>query len=201
MAHLDFKKTLKDLYGATLKVRQVEAGPGAFLAVDGGGGPGGEAYHKAIQELYSIVYTLKFALKKGGVSDFVVPPLESLWHDSPQKVPDMSKWRWRALIRVPDTVMQNQVEEAKKSVLDKRGLDASDVKLIQWSEGDCLQVMHVGPYDQVGAVYAQLRDAARDLGVTLSGPGHEVYLSDPRRTTPEKLKTIVRMPIGKQRPS
>ena len=195
MDKIDFKKTLKELYRATSKVARVKPDEGTFLAVDGQGAPGGEAFEKAIQDLYPVAYTVKFALKKAGTIDFVVPPLEALWHDNPVEVPDMSQWRWRTMIRVPESVKTEHVREAQESILEKKGTDTSDVQLVRWEEGECLQVLHIGPYDQVGAIYEQLQSSARLENLTLGSPGHEIYLSDPRRTAPEKLKTIVRMPI------
>ena len=195
MDKIDFKKTMKELYRATNKVARVKAGEGTFLAVDGQGAPSGEAFEKAIQNLYPVAYTVKFSLKKAGTIDFVVPPLEALWHDNPAEVPDMTQWRWRTMIRVPESVKTEHVQEAQESILERKGTDTSDVQLIRWEEGDSLQVLHIGPYDQVGTIYEQLQSSAQLENLTLGPPGHEIYLSDPRRTAPEKLKTIVRMPL------
>ena len=195
MDKIDFKKTMKDLYRATNKVERVQLGEGTFLVVDGQGAPGGEAFQKAVQNLYSVAYTVKFSLKKAGTIDFVVPPLEALWYDDPDEVPDVSRWRWRTMIRVPESVKSEQLQEAQSTILEKKGTDTSDVQLVRWEEGDSLQVLHIGPYDQVGAIYEQFRSRALLENVALGPPGHEIYLSDPRRTAPEKLKTIVRMSI------
>ena len=195
MDKIDFKKTMKELYRATNKVARVKAVEGTFLAVDGQGAPGGEAFEKAIQNLYPVAYTVKFSLKNAGTIDFVVPPLEALWHDNPAEVPDMTQWRWRTMIRVPESVKIEHVQEAQETILERKGTDTSDVQLIRWEEGDSLQVLHIGPYDQVGTIYEQLQSSAQLEHLTLGPPGHEIYLSDPRRTAPEKLKTIVRMPI------
>ena len=195
MDKIDFKKTMKELYRATNKVARVKPGEGTFLAVDGQGAPGGEAFEKAIQNLYPVAYTLKFSLKKAGTIDFVVPPLEALWQDNPVEVPDMSQWRWRTMIRVPESVKTEHVQEAQETILERKATDTSDVKLIRWEEGESLQLLHIGPYDQVGAIYEQLQSSALLENLTLGPPGHEIYLSDPRRTAPENLKTIVRRPI------
>ena len=198
MHKIDFKKTMKELYRAKGKVERVQPGEGTFLAVDGRGTPGGEAFEKAIQNLYPVAYTVKFALKKAGIIDFVVPPLEALWYDNPTDVPDMSQWHWRTMVRVPELVSSEHLREAQQSILDKKGADTSDVRLVTWEEGDSLQLLHVGPYDQVGAIYDQLHVSAQAENMALQAPGHEIYLSDPRRTAPEKLKTIVRMPIAEE---
>ena len=88
-----------------------------------------------------------------------------------------------------------QLKEAQETILEKKGTDTSDVQLVRWEEGESLQVLHIGPYDQVGAVYEQLQSSALLESVALQPPGHEIYLSDPRRTAPEKLKTTVRVSI------
>ena len=195
MDKIDFKKTMKELYRATRVVEHVKPGEGIFLAVDGQGTPGGEAFEKAIQNLYPVAYTVKFSLKKAGTIDFVVPPLEALWHDDPAEVPDMSQWRWWTMIRVPESVKTEHMQEAQQTILEKKGTDTSNVQLVNWEEGESLQVLHMGPYDQVGAIYEHLQSSAQLENLTLGPPGHEIYLSDARRTAPEKLKTIVRMSI------
>ena len=121
MDKIDFKKTMKELYRATKKVARVKPGEGSFLAVDGQGTPGGEAFEKAIQNLYPVAYTMKFALKKAGTIDFVVPPLEALWHDNPVEVPDMSQWRWRTMIRVPESVTTEHVQRGAGINLGEEG--------------------------------------------------------------------------------
>ena len=200
MDKIDFKKTMKALYRAASKVERVNPGEGTFFAVDGRGTPGGEAFEKAIQNLYPVAYTVKFALKNARTIDFVVPPLEALWYDNPKDVPDMSQWHWRTMIRVPECVRIEDLQSAQDSILDKKGTDTSDVQLVRWEEGDCLQVLHIGPYDQVGPIYEHLQARAQAENMALRAPGHEIYLSDPRRTAPAKLKTIVRMPIAGESP-
>ena len=180
MDKIDFKKTMKDLYRATNKVERVKPGEGTFLVVDGQGAPGGEAFQKAIQDLYPVAYTVKFSLKKRGRSTLSSP----LWR------------RFGTMIRVPERVKNKQLKEAQETILEKKGTDTSDVRLVKWEEGDSLQVLHIGPYDQVGAIYEQLQSRALLENVALGPPGHEIYLSDPRRTAPEKLKTIVRLSIA-----
>ena len=195
MDKIDFKKTMKELYRATSEVERVKPGEGAFLAVDGQGAPGGEAFEKAIQDLYSVAYTVKFTLKKAGTIDFVVPPLEALFYDNPNEIPDISQWCWRTMIRLPELVKSEQLQEAQKTILKKKGTGSSDVRLVRWEECESLQVMHIGPYDQVGPVYEQLHRRALVENIALQPPGHDIYLRDPRRSAPDKLRTIVRMLI------
>lgn len=195
METTDVKKSHKHLYQATQQVKEVTAAHGTFLAVDGMGKPGGEAYQEAINRLFSLAYTAKFALKKAGKLDFKVAPLECLWYDNRATTP-VPEWRWRLLIRIPDQVCSEDLEKAKAQVAGKKGLDTSAVQRTKWEEGRTLQVMHIGPYDTVGDTYRVLKQHAEDNGLSIKGMGHEVYISDPRRTAPEKLKTIVRMQVG-----
>lgn len=194
MEKIDFSKTLKELYRANQKIKEVNAGKGAFLYVDGKGEPGGERYVGAIGQLYPVVYTLKFAHKAAGDFDFTVSKIECLWYDDPKQVP-MSDWRWKMLIRVPDAITKEEVEKTKTQIGKEKGMDVSAVEYTSWEEGRCLQVMHLGPYDRLHETYAALHDYAKEAGLSLNGPAHEIYLSDPRRTAPERLKTIVRLPV------
>ena len=186
----------KDLYTATRKVKEVAAGAGTFLAVEAAGEPGGEAFQNAIMALYSTAYTMKFALKEQGTLDFMVGKLECLYLAGPFCKPK-SPWRWRLMVRIPDEVTTKDVTGTKKVLRKKKGLDNSAVKRLRWKEGRALQVMHVGPYDEVGATYEQLGVYAAEHGLKVVGPAHEIYLSDPRRVAPEKLKTIVRLGVKK----
>ncbi|MBI4703889.1 MAG: GyrI-like domain-containing protein [Deltaproteobacteria bacterium] len=195
---IDFKKELRELYTAGKKIQRVEAGCGVFLCASGKGEPGSQAFQDAIGQLYGVAYTAKFASKLGGGIDFAVPPLECLWHDDPAKIP-VTQWRWELLIRVPEAIGAPQIKSAKAELLRRRGTDASGVARKIWKEGTALQTMHVGPYDGVGATYAQLAAHAAEQGLVPKGPGHEIYLSDPRRVAPEKLRTIVRLPCSARR--
>ena len=195
METIDLGKQFRGLYSATSKPKVVEVEEGSFLALDGQGAPGGDAFQAAIGQLYGVAYTLKFALKGAGALDFKVSKLEILYHDSPVQVPDASHWRWSVLIRVPDQVTQAQVAETKAQMKERKGIDVSTVSLVRLKEGRCMQKMHVGPYEEVGNTYHELGAEAASLGLELKGPGHEIYVSDPRRTPPERLKTIVRLVV------
>jgi hypothetical protein len=192
---IDFSVTHKDLYTAQRKVKEVTAGRAVFLSFSGQGEPGGPDFQKAIEQLYSVVYTVKFTLKFAGQLDFAISKLECLYHvDKPESTP-MSEWRWQMLIRIPDAVKEGDLKKARTEINKKKQLDTSGVKRITWKEGRCVQVMHVGPYGAVGASYSQLGEYARDKSLTLGCPAHEIYISDPRRVAPEKLKTIVRLSV------
>lgn len=194
MKTFDFFKTLKDLYTARPKIKEVVADSGTFLAVDGVGAPGGEAFQQAIQALYSAVYTVKFTLKLAGTLDFKVGKLECLYLSDPKQTP-MDQWKWRALVRIPDEVTARHLAQARKAVREKKGIDASQVKRLRWKEGRALQVLHVGPYQAVGSAYERLDAYAKEQGLAIHCAAHEIYLNDPRGTPPAKLKTIVRLPV------
>jgi hypothetical protein len=140
-----------------------------------------------------VAYTTKFAMKKEGGADFGIPPLECLWPNDPAR--PKAEWRWRLMLRVPPCVKAGPLQRIRRMIKEKKGLATDAVRRMTWSEGRALQVLHVGPYDSVGASYCRLVEDARSRGLVCVPPGHEVYLSDPRRVPAERLKTIVRMPV------
>jgi len=197
LGKIDFAKIHKDLYTATGKIKEVSTDAATFLSVSGQGEPGGPVFQAAIQHLFSLAYTTKFMLKKAGKLDFAVGRLECLWHGQDLERTPKCEWLWQLLIRIPDAVRATDLKEARKEILQKRQMDTADVKRWAWKEGRCVQMMHVGPYDKVGETYKQLDEFARTQGLATACPGHEIYISDPRRVPPEKLKTIVRLPVRK----
>jgi hypothetical protein len=197
MKKIDLGKENRQLYAATGKIKEVQVPAAVFLRVDGRGEPGGEAFQRAMEALYGAVFTVKFTLKMAGKLDFTVGKPECLWDvDDPVKTP-ISEWSWSLMIRVPQELSAAHLKQAQKALRDK-GKDASAVKRVRFSEGRCLQTLHVGPYDQVGTAYRHLA-AAVEEGWTIGGKGHEIYLNDPRRTAPDRLKTIVRFPVKKEK--
>lgn len=198
MKTIDFKKSHKDLFTATQKIKEVKVAKASYLRVEGVGAPGGKAFQQAIERLYSVAYTAKFDLKARKVVDFGVSKLEAIWPEGTdyEKTPQ-SKWRWQLLIRIPDELTGRELARVRKLIAEKKGLDTSNVERWTFTEGRCVQVMHVGPYDRIGKVYAALAEHIAKLGMVPAGAGHEIYISDPRRVAPEKIKTIVRMPMKK----
>lgn len=157
--------------------------------------PGGEAFQAAIQQLFPVVYTLKFGLRDEKQLDFKVGKLECLYLSPPGQTP-MDQWQWRLMMRIPDEFSAKDLATAKKTVREKNGTDTSAVKRLRWKEGRAVQVLHVGPYDQVAPSYQLLHAFAVEQGLAIARcAAHEIYLNDPRRTAPEKLKTICRMPV------
>jgi hypothetical protein len=162
--------------------------------VDGVGAPGSEVYQEAIALLCTLGYTAKFTFKHAGVGDFKIPAIECLYFQEAADTP-MEQWRWRLLLRIPDEVTASALAEIRQAIKEKKGVDTRTVKRITWAEGRALQVLHVGPYDQVREAFKQIGTEAAARQMTCRGVAHEIYLNDPRRVAPSKLKTIVRMPI------
>jgi len=197
VAKVDYRKSHPDLYRAGRQVSELRPPKGTFLAVDGVGEPGGPRFQDAVRQLYTLAYTLKFAMKKQGGSDFSIPPLECLWPEDVCGKP-RAEWKWRLMLRVPPCVKARPLQQVRKMLLETKGVATSDVRRATWTEGRALQVLHVGPYDAVGAAYQQLEAEAAARRLRCIGPAHEVYLSDPRRVAPERIKTIVRMAVKRQ---
>lgn len=200
MKTIDLAKTCKDLYTATGKVKEVVAAAGTFLVVDGQGAPGGEAFQQAMMALYATTFTLKFALKQAGTLDFKVGKPECVYFSDPQKTP-VRLWKWRILLRIPDAVTAANLTAAKKALMARKVVDVSAVKRLRWKEGRAVQVLHVGPYDQVCRTFNLLLAHIEQARLAIAGPAHEIYLSDPRKTAAAKLKTIVRLPVKPLKPS
>ncbi|SKB07237.1 GyrI-like domain-containing protein [Aeromicrobium choanae] len=176
--------------------------PMRYLMIDGHGDPNeaGE-YEDALTTLYPVAYALKFLSKQELDRDYVVPPLEALWWADDMAAfttaRDKSRWSWTVLSLVPDWVEDAHVERARVTVARKGAaprLDALRVETLD--EGRCVQTLHVGPYDAEGPVLEQMHDEFIPAqGLRRSGTHHEIYLSDPRRAAPERLRTILRQPV------
>lgn len=201
MQKYDIKVALKPLYSPSAKdFARVTVPPLQYLAVDGQGDPNtSPAYAAAVEALYTLSYTLKFASKEQG-RDFVVGPLEGLWRaDDPSDYASRNKgaWEWTMLISQPEWVTSQLVATAAEKARAKKDLHALElVRLRELDEGDSVQIMHHGSYDDEGPTLARLHHEYLPAhGLTFNGDHHEIYLSDPRRTEPAKLKTILRQPV------
>ena len=204
----DFKKEYKEFYLPKDKPSLIEVPPMSFLAVRGQGDPNQEGgdYQQALSLLYGVAYTIKMS-KKGdrridGYFDYVVPPLEGLWWQPGTAGVDYARkadFHWISLIRLPDFVTTEDVEWAKEEAERKKKADFSRVEFFTYDEGLCVQCMHVGPYDgepaTVALMHGFMREQGYDLDITAERLHHEIYLSDARKTPPEKLKTVIRHPI------
>ncbi|HSP09068.1 MAG TPA: GyrI-like domain-containing protein [Candidatus Dormibacteraeota bacterium] len=170
-----------------------------FLMVDGRGAPeASDDFQAAIGALYPLAYGAKFALKRSGVETRVMP-LEALWWTSSSGafVPEeLARWRWTAMIMQPDEVTVELIEKVRADAMRKKpNPTLAKVALKTFREGLCAQIMHVGPYTAEKPTIEKLHAFIAAEGYTLSGKHHEIYLGDPRRAAPEKLRTIVRQPI------
>ncbi|THV33623.1 GyrI-like domain-containing protein [Glycomyces buryatensis] len=204
MAAYDLKRELKSLYAPkNTDWDLLDVPPQQFLAIDGRGDPNtAAAYTEAVEALYSVAYTIKFACKRGEGGDFTVGPLEGLWwSDRPEDFTARAKssWQWRMLICQPAWVDAELIEAAKATAQAKKRLPAiARIEHHALEEGLCAQVLHRGSYDDEGPTLADLhRHFMPDHGLAFNGLHHEIYLSDPRRVTPEKLKTVLRQPVRK----
>jgi hypothetical protein len=189
------------LYHATRTPQLVEVPALRFLCLDGHGDPNtSPAYARAVQALYSVSYTAKFAVKKAGGPTFRVSPLEGLWWADDMSTfatGDKSEWDWTMMIRQPDVVSDELVARLADEVAERKSIPAArEVRLVRFEEGGAAQVLHVGPYSAEGPTIARLHEFIRQQGFTLEGKHHEIYLGDPRRAAPEKLRTIVRQPYA-----
>jgi hypothetical protein len=198
----DIKRELKQCYAPrNTDWALVEVPAQRFIAIDGHGDPNTSAdYAHAVEALYTVAYTIKFASKNTLGRDFVVGPLEGLWWSDRPEVfitRDKDAWHWRMLISQPGWITDDLIDESQKAALTKKNLPAiADIRRETLDEGTSAQLLHVGPYDDEGPVLARLHHeylAANDL--RMCGHHHEIYLGDHRRTEPAKFKTILRQPV------
>lgn len=206
MEKLDLVKKYKSHYTAKAKPEIVDIGAAQFLSIWGKGDPSGADYAQRIETLYPVAYTLKFMFKTMD-KDFAVPKLEGLWwfdagqygavtmEEAPTAIP-RSEWEYRMLIRLPDYVEKQHIMQAIETVVFKKKLAlAKEIELFEMNEGKCVQMLHVGPFDKEPETLRQIMDFCRTNGFQQNGLHHEIYLSDFRKTAPEKLKTILREPV------
>jgi len=202
---IDLKKTLKPYYTASAATPSIiDVPPMNGLMVDGTGDPNGPAFQEAVGSLYSVAYTLKFSFKKDKAVDYPVMALEGLWcaDDVADFLRDKREnWKWTLFIALPDIVTKKDVGEAVAAVKNKAKFPGfPEVRFEKFAEGRAAQVMHVGPYAAEGPTIERLRLFVEEQGYKLRGRHHEIYIGDPRRSAPEKLRTIIRHPVEKAKP-
>ena len=202
MTKIDLKKEMKQLYAPSAKETSVvEVPPMSYLMIDGVGDPNtSQEYMDSIEALYAVSYTLKFMAKKSdNPTDYVVMPLEGLWWADDMEefsVENKNTWKWTSMIMQPSFVTEAMVSQALEQVEKKKGLTAlSRMRFEKYHEGPSAQIMHIGPYAAETPTICKLHKFIEDNGYSLRGKHHEIYLSDPRKAAPEKLKTIIRQPI------
>lgn len=200
MDKFDVKKALKPLYSPPVgEWVEVDVPRFRYVMVDGAGDPNvSDAYRRAVEWLYAVSYAAKFAAKAQG-RDYVVPPLEGLWWaDDMQSFVDRRKgaWRWTMMIMAPDPLDRTIYDAAVVKASKKLGAPPDTLRLEPFEEGLCLQTMHVGSYDDEGPALARLHGEVMPArGLAFAGRHHEIYLGDPRKVEPAKLKTILRQPV------
>jgi hypothetical protein len=194
---LDLYRRSKAEYVAPKNPTLLRIGPARYLTVSGHGDPNGPGFGAAVGALYGVAFTIKMA-KKAANKDYVVAKLEGLWWggkrgklliDSPR-----GTWRWKVLIRVPTYVTTSDLARAKRELV-RRGRSGGTVRLEALREGRVVQLLHIGPYDREHESLGRMEEFARANRVRFTGRHHEIYLSDPRRVAPAKLRTILRRPV------
>lgn len=200
MIKFDYKKDFKQMYFPPQEQFTVVDVPEMnFLMIDGAGDPNNNPqYQEVVNALYSLAYTLKFALKPQGI-EYVVPPLEGLWWA--ENMADFSlqhkeNWLWTMMIMQPAPVSPDLFARARQETQRKKGLAAlQHARLVPYAEGLAVQITYLGAYADEGPTIARLHTFLHEQGYTFNGKHHEIYLGDPRRTPAEKLKTVIRQPV------
>ena len=202
MTKIDLKKEFKAFYNPTAKdITLVDVPKMNFIMIDGQGAPESKQFQQSIEALYPIAYTIKFDKKKTDGTDYSVMPLEGLfWAEDmavyTQEKADRNKWQWTLMIVQPDFVTKRDFDNAKEASKKKKDNPAIDnVRFESFAEGKSAQIMHIGPYSEEGPNIRRIHNKIAELGGKLSGKHHEIYLSDPRRVAPSKMKTVIRQPF------
>ena len=208
----DFKKEYKELYLPKNKPHIVNVPKANYIAIRGQGNPNeeGGAYQRAISVLYAVAYTLKMSYKTdykiAGFFEYVVPPLEGFWWQDEICGVDYSKkdeFNWISIIRLPDFITRENFDWAVKTASEKKKIDCSKAEFLTIEEGLCVQIMHFGSFDDEPATvtlmdkYLEENGYEKDFSDTRLH--HEIYLSDPRKSTPDKQKTVIRHPVKKDK--
>lgn len=206
-AKLDLYKEFKAQYKAKADPELLDLPPIQYLTVEGKGAPAGDAFKDGTEALYAMAYTIKMNCKKNGPigggdpRDYVVCKLEGLWWSADERCFDFldvprEEWLWKLLIRTPDFITQKDLEWAAEAALAKGKTESvRNVSFETIDEGPVVQALHVGPYAEETPLIRRMHETAQKVGKSFVGKHHEIYLSDPRRVEPEKLKTILRHPI------
>ncbi len=202
---LDFKKEYKALFSPSPgKPEMIEVPAFKYIMIDGRGNPNNNPEFEAkVAVLYGLSYTIKFMFKKDSENpfDFTVAPLSGLWYAEDMDVfmkMDKDQWQWTMMILQPDRVTP-AVFGAAREIFEKKKNPPylGDASLKVYDEGLCAQIMHIGPYSEEGPTIETLHSYFKERGYTFNGKHHEIYLGDPRKSKPDKLKTIIRQPVRK----
>ena len=205
----DYKKEYKEFYQPPAKPGLIQVPTMNFVAVSGRGDPNDESgeYKAAMGLLYGVAFTIKMSKKTShqmaGYFDYVVPPLEGLWRQEGGGEVDYSNkagFIWTSMIRLPEFVTREEFTWAVNQASAKKGVDFSRAKFLTYEDGLCVQCMHIGPYDNEPKTLEQMRAFAVENGCVLDHSSsrlyHEIYLSDPRKCAPQRLRTVIRIPVA-----
>ena len=198
---LDLFKLNKLDYAAPKQPKLVTIAKAKYLAIEGDGPPGSEAFQTKVGALYAGAYTIKFSSKAAG-RDFTVCKLEGIYWADGKPIGDHSNappddLRWKLMIRVPDFIGKRDLKAAVDTIREKAtNPEIDNLELEQIREGKCIQLLHVGPYEEERSSVERMTDFASEQGFEITGRHHEIYLSDPRRVEPARLRTILRLPVG-----
>lgn len=207
----DYKKEYKEFYQPAAKPSLIEVPAMNYVAVRGSGDPNREdgEYKAAMGLLYGIAFTIKMS-KKGdhqieGYFDYVVPPLEGLWWQEDGSAIDYSHkegFQWVSMIRLPDFVTRAEFDWAVGEATAKKGVDYSKAEFLTYQDGLCVQCMHIGPYDGEPETMGKMLAFAKEHGClpdhSAARRHHEIYLSDPRKCNPQRLRTVMRIPVRRE---
>jgi hypothetical protein len=194
-----FRELRKADYNPSKKPVLIEVKKGSYLQIDGTGAPGGDSFATRVGALYAMAYTIKMTRKFDGRRDYVIGKLEAQWWvdgggDMASTPEDL--WNWTLMIRTPDFVKRAELKSAAKALLEKgKDPDVAQVTLATMAGGRCVQMLHVGPYEKEPDTIAKMTAHAAEHGLAPHGRHHEIYISDPRRVPPDRLKTILRLPV------
>jgi len=200
---IDLYKRHKDQYVSSKSPVLVTAKQATYLSISGRGAPGGPEFTEKVGALYGVAYIIKMTRKFAGRQDYVVCKLEGQWwlDDSQQDFAAVPRdeWNWRLMIRTPDLITEDDLQKAVSALIEKgKSPQVRAVKLESIAEGLCVQMLHVGPYEHEAQTIAVMKAFAERQGLDFYGLHHEIYLSDPRRVRPDRLKTILRQPVRKK---
>lgn len=202
IAKVDVKKTLDSYRARAGEFRVLDVPDLQYLMIDGQGDPNtSPSYTAALQALYPLAYGLKFVSKRELGRDYVVPPLEGLWWaqdmDTFTTARDKARWSWTLMILTPVWIEPPVLEDVRVAVEAKHAPESlGDVRLETLAEGTCVQTLHIGSFDDEGPVLARMHEEfIPDAGLRMTGKHHEVYFTDPRRTEPAKMRTLLRQPV------
>ena len=198
MSKLDLLKEYKSYYNAGKNPEIVEFEEVSYLTIEGIGEPAGKMFVSKVEALYPLAYGIKKICKEQD-KDFGVPKLEGLWWvegDTPALEIPRSEWRWKLLIRMPEFITKKLTYSVQPVIAKKKKNElVKEIALEKMTEGKCVQIMHIGPYSTEHKTINELMAFIDANGISVNGKHHEIYLSDPRKNKPDKMKTIIRYPV------